>query len=110
MTRDEILNFAKENKIKLSITWWESDGEIWLNKIIIPKKSRGQHLGSKIIDMLKQYCDEKGIVMKLLADSCYGTEIDKLMNFYKKQGLKPYKEPQNKRNPHYLKYTPKDLK
>lgn len=106
MTRDDILNFAKQHKVKLSVTWWEDDGEIWLNRIILPEKLRGQGIGSQIIEMLKQYCNEKGIVMKLLADSCYGTEINRLENFYKRHGLKPYVEKQHKNNPHYLKYTP----
>ena len=107
MTRDEIKNFAKENKVKLSVTWWDDDGEIWLNKLIIPAKKRGEGLGTHIIDMLKQYCDERHLVMKLLADSCYGTEIHKLVNYYRKNGFRPYREPDNKTNPYYMKYKPK---
>lgn len=90
MTKEEIMKFAKDNHIKLSVTWW--DEEVWLNKIILPKASRGQGLGGKLIRMLKSYVDEKGIPLKLLADSCYGTELEKLKQIYGSLGFKPYKE------------------
>ena len=107
MTREEIKQFAKEHHVKLSVTWWEDEGVIWLNRIIVPKKSRGEGLGGQILEMLKQYCDENGLVMKLLADSCYGTEIHRLVNYYKKHGFKEYREPEESQRNHYLKYTPK---
>ena len=107
MTRNEIINFAKKHKIDLSITWWEDDGEIWLNRLIIPDEDRNKGYGSKILDMLKQYCNERNICIKLLADSCYGSEINRLVNFYKRFGFEPYKErTKSKKNPQYLKYTP----
>lgn len=109
MDKQEIKDFAKEHHVKLSVTWWEDEGEIWLNRIIVPKKSRGEGIGGQIIEMLKQYCDENGLVMKLLADSCYGTEIHRLVNYYKRHGFKAYKEPEESKRNHYLKYTPKSI-
>ena len=107
ITQAKITNFAKRKNIELDVTWW--DDEIWLNKLIIPEEHRGEGLGTKVLDMLKEYCDEKGIPMKLLADSCYGTELNHLIKFYKKHGFESYKEEQHKRNPNYLKYTPKNI-
>lgn len=45
MTKEEILNFAKEHKVKLSVTY--QDDEIQLNKIIILKLKRCQGIGGK---------------------------------------------------------------
>ena len=109
MTRDEIIKFAKKHDIELSVTWWDEDGEIWLNKIITPENERGNGLGGEIIEKLKQYCDENHLVMKLLADSCYGTEIKRLISYYKKHGFESYKEGRS-RSLYYLKYTPEDMK
>ena len=107
MDKQDIINFAKENKVKLSVTWW--DDEIWLNKIIIPASHRGEGLGSKILDMLKEYCDERDIPMKLVASSCYGTNIEKLTNFYKHHGFEEYEEPSSKDSSGYMKYTPNSI-
>jgi hypothetical protein len=104
MTKDEIMAFAKENKVKLSVTWW--DDTVWLNRIIIPKDRRGQGLGGLVIGMLKQYVSSRDIPLKLLADSCYGTEINQLMNIYRKLGFESYKEKGSK-NPHYMVYYPR---
>ena len=38
MNKEEIIAFAKENEVNLSVTWW--DDEIWLNRIIVPKENR----------------------------------------------------------------------
>ncbi len=102
MTKDEIITFAKENHIKLSVTWW--DEEVWLNRIILPKAKRGQGLGGKVIRMLKQYVDEKGIPLKLLADSCYGTELQKLKSIYQSLGFVSYKEKGSK-SENYMAYN-----
>jgi len=102
MTKEEILNFAKEHKVKLSVTWW--DDEIWLNKIIVPKSQRGKGFGGKIIKMLKKYVDDKGIPLKLLADSCYGTELNKLKSIYRSLGFEEYKEGKKKSN-NYMAYN-----
>ena len=102
MTKEEILNFAKEHKVKLSVTWW--DDEIWLNKIIVPKSQRGKGFGGKIIKMLKKYVDDKGIPLKLLADSCYGTELNKLKSIYRSLGSEEYKEGKKKSN-NYMAYN-----
>lgn len=104
MTRDEIMAFAKENRVKLSVTWW--DETVWLNRIIVPKDKRGQGLGGTIIRMLKEYVSNRNIPLRLLADSCYGTEINKLMNIYRGFGFESYKE-KNSKNPHYMVYYPK---
>lgn len=102
MEKETIINFAKENKVNLSVTWW--DDEIWLNRIIVPKSKRCQGLGGKIINMLKQYVDDKHIPLKLLADSCYGTEINALKNVYRKFGFEEYKEGKKKSN-NYMAYN-----
>jgi len=107
MKKQDIIDFAKENKVKLSVTWW--DDEIWLNKIIIPASHRGEGLGGKILDMLEEYCDERDIPMKLVASSCYGTNIEKLTKFYKHHGFKEYDEPSIKDSSGYMKYTPKSI-
>jgi predicted GNAT family N-acyltransferase len=102
MTKEEILNFAKEHKVKLSVTWW--DEEIWLNKIIVPKSERGNGLGGKIIRMLKKYVDEREIPLKLLAASCYGTELNKLKNIYRSLGFEDYDE-KNGKDIDYMAYN-----
>ena len=102
MIKEEILNFAKEHKVKLSVTWW--DDEIWLNKIIVPKSERGKGLGGKIIKMLKKYVDDNGIPLKLLADSCYGTELNKLKSIYRSLGFEEYKDGKKKSN-NYMAYN-----
>lgn len=102
MTKEEILNFAKEHKVKLSVTWW--DDEIWLNKIIVPKSERGKGFGGKIIKMLKKYVDDKEIPLKLLADSCYGTELNKLKSIYRSLGFEEYKE-RKKTSNNYMAYN-----
>lgn len=88
MTKEEVMDFANKNGVKLSLSWW--DDEIWLNEIQVPESKRGKGLGGKIINMLKKHADEKQIPIKLLANSCYGTEINTLKGIYAKYGFEPF--------------------
>lgn len=88
MTKEEILTFAKDNDVNLNVAFW--DDELWLNILVIPKEKRGQGIGTKVINMLKQYADEHDIPIKLLAHSCYGTEINKLKSIYRRLGFEDY--------------------
>lgn len=103
MTKEEVMDFANKNGVKLSLSWW--DDEIWLNEIQVPESKRGKGLCGKIINMLKKHADEKQIPIKLLADSCYGTEINTLKSIYAKYGFEPFTIKRSKLTG-FMKYDP----
>lgn len=77
---------VESNHIKFDITIWEEENLVWLNNLIIPKKLRGQHLGSKCLQAFTQWLDQNGYDSILLISNCYGTPESVLEQFYGKYG------------------------
>ena len=90
---------VKENKVKFDISIWEPEHLVWLNNFIIPKKKRGNHLGSQIMAEFVQWIDENEYDSKLLIADCYGTPEEVLQKFYGNYG---YTEIEKKGNNTYL--------
>ena len=93
-------DIVKSNKIKFDISIWREENLVWLNNLIIPKKLRGQHLGSKCLEAFTKWLDENGYDSILLISNCYGTPEEVLEKFYGKYG---YVLKQNKKKNTYLK-------
>ena len=77
------------------------DGSWYLNRLVIKPNYRGQGLGPKLLDRLKEVFAERVIehpdwpqCSRLLVEpGGYGSDVDELHKFYKSQGFKPYPSP-----------------
>lgn len=73
---------------------FEKDGKIFLNKVVVPKESRGQGVGSQFMRELAQYADDTGQTIALSPSKDFGaSSVDRLIKFYKRFGLVENKGP-----------------
>lgn len=89
-------NLIKVKNVRFNLTIWSKDKIVWLNHFIIPKKSRKQGIGSKIMIEYCKWLDNNDYNSKLLVSNCYGTPEDILIKFYQKFGFTIDKD--NKKN------------
>jgi GNAT superfamily N-acetyltransferase len=76
---------VKELDVELSIM---EDGKmIELMKIIVPKESRGEGLGSKVMKRIIDYADKSKQIITLTPSEDFGGKVSKLIPFYKKFGF-----------------------
>jgi ribosomal protein S18 acetylase RimI-like enzyme len=57
---------------------------LYLHKIEIPKEYKNQGIGSKVMQILCNFCDNNNLIFKLSPTDNFGSEINRLINFYKK--------------------------
>jgi predicted GNAT family N-acyltransferase len=84
-------DLVKAYKVKFDLTIWEDVKTVWLNKIIIPKSCRKNHLGSMIMEDFIKWLDLNHFTGELLVSNCYGTPENILIAFYERFGFKTYK-------------------
>ena len=76
----------------IELDLFEDDARITLSKIVIPKKSRGQGIGSDVLAKIKEYADSTGKDIVLTPSKTFGaTSVKRLEAFYKRQGFKENK-------------------
>lgn len=56
--------------------------------IFIPKTKRNHGIGSKIINDIIKYANENKFIIKLTPSNCFGSNIIRLIKFYKTFGFK----------------------
>lgn len=85
-----ITDFADSIKNKYGLDTFnvsESQGDIVLDRIAVPKENRGEGIGSKAVQDLIDYADSTGQRIRLTAEGFDGTSPVRLKNFYKKLGF-----------------------
>ena len=76
----------------IELDLFEDDARITLSKIVIPKKSRGQGIGSDVLAKIKEYADSTGKDIVLTPSKTFGaTSVKRLEAFYKRQGFRENK-------------------
>lgn len=89
---------VSEYNINFNLTIWDKDKTVWLNRIIIPKKYRCLHIGTKLMNEFINWLNENHYKSYLLVSNCYGTNEQILIDFYKKFGYKITNEFKSKNN------------
>lgn len=82
---DEISYKYKQSGVESSIS--ERPSEIVLNKVIVPKESRGTGIGSDFMVDLTRYADNQGKVISLTPSADFGGSKARLTEFYKRFGF-----------------------
>ena len=84
---EDIMTDAEHEGIKLYISK-PNNNVVELNKIVIPKESRGNNLGTKFLTRLIKWADENNTQITLNADTSFGgSSVNRLMNFYQRFGF-----------------------
>jgi GNAT superfamily N-acetyltransferase len=60
---------------------------LYLHKIGVPEEYKNQGVGSKVMQILCDFCDQYNLIFKLSPTDAFGSEIDRLTNFYKRFGF-----------------------
>jgi len=70
------------------INLYEKNNKITLSKIVIPKKLRGQGIGSEIMNKLCKYADDNNKTIILTPSVDFGaSSVNRLKSFYKSFGF-----------------------
>jgi GNAT superfamily N-acetyltransferase len=90
----EYISFLKKDKYKNIVDLLKAevqvDGEgmfIYLSLIKIKKSQMNKGYGSAIMSDIIKFADEHNVRIKLWATSVYGSNLKRLIAFYKKQGF-----------------------
>ena len=83
---DNLQNKWKQKGIDLRL--FESDNDIELSKVIVPKTQRNEGIGTQIMNDIIKYADNsrKKIILSPSTDFG-GSSINRLVNFYKQFGF-----------------------
>ena len=57
---------TKKFKVKLDYTFWEDEGLVWLNNIVVPAKLRNKGIGTNCMREFIGWLDKNGYDCKLL--------------------------------------------
>lgn len=89
-TMDELRNRLSDHGVSHWLS--EKDGMIKLDKIIVPKESRGSGVGTRAMNDMIAYADHTGKRIALTPDTSFGASSrSRLVNFYKQFGFKENK-------------------
>jgi len=80
---------AKYEKYLNGLDIYENKSSLILSRIIINSDVRGEGIGTKIMNDLVSYADNNKQIIALTPSSDFGGNKNKLIQFYKKFGLKP---------------------
>src|ERR1035437_7701908 len=60
---------------------------LYLHKISVPKEYKNSGVGTKIMNMLCGFCDDYSIICKLAPTDAFGSNFERLVNFYVRFGF-----------------------
>ena len=89
--KKKVQDILKEKHPDLNFYVSESENEINLSKIIVPKESRNEGKGSKFTEDLIAYADSVGKRIVLTPSKDFGGSVTRLKKFYKSFGFKENK-------------------
>lgn len=77
-----------ENEYDIELELWDNGDYLKLDKIVIPKKFRGNGIGTKIMNTIINFADKKKRDIRLTPDTSFGgTSVSRLKKFYKGFGF-----------------------
>lgn len=84
---DDLMRAAKEMGVDLSIS--QRGNQITVNKIVVPKGSRNQGLGSEVMRQVVDFADANQKTVALTPTSDFGGSKARLKGFYGRFGFEP---------------------
>lgn len=77
-----------EQEFNIDLDLYDNGKFLELSRIIIPKESRGEGIGSEIMNQINNYADQRGLKIYLTPSKDFGaTSISRLESFYKQHGF-----------------------
>ena len=87
LLQEKYIDFPVEDP-NISLELWEDEDKLVLDKIIIPKESRKQGIGTKIMNMVCEYADNVQRPIYLTPSTSFGgSSVSRLKEFYKRFGF-----------------------
>lgn len=84
--RGEYIKLPVGDDIGLEV--WEQDEKMEIDSIVIPKHLRGQGMGTKVMNIICDYADQKNKPLFLTPSTMYGaSSVARLERFYKRFGF-----------------------
>lgn len=85
------LELESKYPVSLFLYWSRPSKVIILSQIIIDKESRGQGVGTKVMEEICAFADKYQLRIALTPSSDFGGSKSRLIKFYKSFGFKNYK-------------------
>ena len=73
--------------LELYLSGPSRSGIVTLSKIVIPKESRGEGVGSKVMKAILSWADQAGHTLALTPSKQWGGSVGRLKTFYKRFGF-----------------------
>ena len=87
---DSIIKNLESQGLNVDAFYNPKSNQISLSRLVVPKESRGQGIGTKAMQDLVDFADEQNALMQLSPSTDFGaTSINRLKDFYKRFGFVP---------------------
>lgn len=82
--QDKIIPYWRKKGVGLYVREDWCIKQVQISLLLIPDELQRQGIGTRIIKQILQYCDEHGFTATLNPTDQYGSDIDRLIAFYKR--------------------------
>jgi GNAT superfamily N-acetyltransferase len=87
LLQEKYIDFPVDDP-NISLEVWEDDDKLVLDKIVIPKESRKQGIGTDIMNRICDYADNVQRPIYLTPSTSFGgSSVNRLKEFYKRFGF-----------------------
>lgn len=88
----ELIQNLESQGLNVDAFYNPKSNQVSLSRIVVPKESRGQGIGTKAMQDLIDFADEQNALMSLSPSTDFGaTSINRLKDFYSRFGFVPNK-------------------
>lgn len=87
---EDIISHLESQGLKVDAYYNPNKNSVSLSRLVVPKESRGQGIGSKAMQDLINFADEKQALMELSPSTDFGaSSVNRLKDFYSRFGFVP---------------------